>query len=428
MRHICLYSFLFLSVVCPFTKSRAQDGFGAINSLSEKLVHQRWQTQNRFNALAGVSLIGAQWRGLVLLNWDFADYPFAGRLRGSMRQGPLGRYTPDWDEAYDLLRIIQFARIRTDNLYVRLGPIKDMRLGIGHIVNHYNSSISWDMRTVGTELAWTGGPVEVSGFSSDVRLNDVFGGRASLELPYDSKLGINYTNHDRTDLTAWSIDLQVAVFETGRIVFAPYASYAWYTRHGDGLAFGADVHSAGFLDLLSFKLRVGAFYNSRHFIPGYVGQLFAVSNSHNRIIRNEADLDDLAQDDFAGITLGEARGVNDLLTAFSLQIRESFWVEYSWRRHFGPQPLSELHFRLFVKRGPYFILEVGVDRLGERTFLGIFNPFAEQSGLTFATTLHIRKAFFLHTEARYTFEPIESSPHYLVQKRFEPLVGIRVNL
>ncbi|MXZ05042.1 MAG: hypothetical protein F4Y90_06015 [Rhodothermaceae bacterium] len=87
-----------------------------------------------------------------------------------------------------------------------------------------------------------------------------------------------------------------------------------------------------------------------------------------------------------------------------------------------------MHFRLFVKRGPYFILEVGVDRLGERTFLGIFNPFAEQSGLTFATTLHIRKAFFLHTEARYTFEPIESGPHYLVQKRFEPLVGIRVNL
>ena len=170
--------------------------------------------------------------------------------------------------------------------------------------------------------------------------------------------------------------------------------------------FGDDVQSAGFLDLLSFRLRVGAFYNSRHFIPGYVGQLFGVSNSHNRIIRNGADLDSIVQDDFAGLILEEARGVNDLLTAFSLQIKESFWIEYSWRKHFGSQPLSELHFRLFVKRGPYFTLEVGVDRLGEHTFLDVFAPFTEQSGLTFATTLHIRKAFFLHTEARYTFEPI----------------------
>ncbi|MCY3593669.1 MAG: hypothetical protein OXH01_00310 [Bacteroidetes bacterium] len=425
-----MYRLLFLGLlIAPISLADciAQSGFGGMNQLSEKLVEQRWQTHRQLDVMGGVSLIGAQWRGLALLNLEAANYPFALRLRGSARQGPLGRYAPDWDEAYDFLRLIQFARVQADNHYARIGPIRDMRHGIGHVVNHFSSSASWDARTIGAELAWARGIFEFSGFTADVLFNNLVGARVSLDLPYTSELGINYANHHPTNLTAWSIDLQSELFETGRIAFAPYVSYAWYTRYGDGLAFGADVRSLGFLDILSFRIRVGAFYNSRHFIPGYIGTLFSVNNSQNRIIRSGADLQRIASGDFAGLLLQEARGVNDLLTEFELQIRDTFWIAYSWRRHYGAQRLSELYFRLFMKAGDYFNLEVGVDRLGERTFADVFTAFSEQSALIFATDLRIRGSIFLRTEARYTFEPIDPVPHYLVQRRFEPTLGIRVS-
>ncbi len=425
-----MYRLLFLGfLIAPiyFAECVAQDDFRGMNQLSENLVEQRWQTHRQLDAMAGISLIGAQWRGLALLNLEAANYPFALRLRGSVRQGPLGRYTPDWDEAYDFLRIIQFARVQTDNLYTRIGPIRNMRHGIGHVVNHFSSSASWDARTIGAELAWDRGIFEFSGFTADVLLNNLVGARVSLDLPYTSKLGVNYANHYPTNLTAWSIDLQSELFETGRIAFAPYVSYAWYTRYGDGLAFGADVRSSGFLDILSFRIRVGAFYNSRHFIPGYIGTLFSVNNSQNRIIRSGADLENIVSEDFAGFPLQEARGINDLLTEFELQVRDRFWIAYSWRRHYGAQRLSELYFRLFMKAGDFFHLEVGVDRLGERTFADVFTAFSEQSALIFATVLRIRGSIFLRTEARYTFEPIAPVPHYLVQRRFEPTLGVRMD-
>ncbi len=398
-----------------------------MNQLSEILVRQRWQTHRQISGMAGFSLIGPQWRGIALLNLEVARHPFGIQLRGDMRQGPLGRYNPDWDEAYDILRLIRYARIQTDQLYVRIGHIRDLRLGIGHVVNHYRSSTSWDARTIGLELAWTNGRVGFSGFTADLFLDNLVGGRVSLDLPYASQLGINYASHSPTKLAAWSIDLESEIFETARVVFAPYASYAWYTTYGDGLALGADIRSSGFLDVLSFRLRVGAFYSSRHFIPGYIGTLFSVSNPRNRIIRGDSDLEHIKPSDFTGLTLEEARGVNDLLTELELQLGESFWIAYSWRRHFGSQPLSEFYFRLFMRNSTFNHLEVGVDRLGERRFSDIFTAFSEQSALLFATVIQIRGSIFLRAEARYTFEPIGSGLHYLVQRRFEPTLGFQTN-
>ncbi len=423
-------TFLVLIFLCLtiHLECTAQYGFGSENRLSEQLVRQRWQSHQQINSTAGLSLIGAQWRGFTNVNFGFFRYPFTAQFNGTLRYGPLGGYVPDWNQAYDLLRVIQFARIQTDHLYVRVGPIEDLRLGIGHIVNHYRSSTSWDERKVGAEISWGMERFTLQGFTADLFFNNLLGFRASADFILDLKIGINYSNHLPTDLIAWSIDIEREVFETARIVFAPYASYARYSRYGEGLGFGADVRSSGFLDLLSFRLRVGAFYNSQGFIPGYIGTLFSVNNPRNRIIRSTSDLENLSPKSFAGVPLEIARGVNDLLTEFELQVQNTFWLAYSWRRHFGGQPLSELYFRLFVRGGEFFTLEVGIDRLGERGFTDIFTPFSEQSALFFATVLRVRQSIFLRTEARYTFEPVDTVPDYLVQRRFEPSLGVRFNL
>jgi len=420
---------MIISLCCTVCiECTAQSGFGFENHLSEQHVKQNWQSRQHINTTTGLSLIGAQRRGFTTVNLNFYRYPFAARLQGTLRYGPHEAYAPDWDQTYDLIRVIQFARIHTDRFYARIGPIQDIRLGIGHIVNHYRSSTSWDERRIGAEVSWSMKRFTIQTFTSDVLLNNLIGARAAIHLMRDISLGVNYSIHLPTELTAWSIDIEHEVFEKASIVFAPYVSYARYHSHGEGLGFGADVRSSKLLDLLSFRLRVGAFYNSQGFIPGYIGTLFSVSNPTNRIISNPSGLENVASENFSGLLLKEARGVNDLLTEFEIQILDRFWLAYSWRRHFGGQPLSELYFRLFVKRGDYSILEVGIDRLGERVFTDIFSPFSEQSALLFATVFRIRQSIFLRTEARYTFEPIDTVPNYLVQRRFEPSLGIRYNL
>jgi len=401
----------------------AQEGFGSENLLSEQ---QHWQPHQFIQPMTGLSLIGTQWRESASMNLRYANDPFSVLLSGKMRYGSMGRYSSDWDELYDVLRVITFFRIKTDHLYARIGPIQDMRLGIGHIVNHYRSSASWDKRMIGAEMDWKFQRFTIQGFTSDLLLNDLIGGRVALQFLSDATLGMNYSHHLPTEIAAWSVDLTHELFKTSSIAFAPYVSYAWYTRYGDGLAFGADVRSSWIFDFLNFRIRVGAFYSSRNFIPGYIGTLFHVSNSHSRILRRGAKVEKITPDDFVGLTLNEARGVNDLLTEFQLQIMNSFWIAYSWRRHFGGQPLSELYFRLSFRGRRNFQMDLGIDRLGVHTYTDVFRPFSEQSTLLFSTIIPIRKTIFFHTELRYTFEPVGAIPHYLVQRRFEPTLGVQL--
>ncbi|MCY4001640.1 MAG: hypothetical protein OXF84_12660 [Bacteroidetes bacterium] len=402
----------------------AQEGFGSEHLLSEQQHSQSYQI---VHSQSGLSLIGTQWRGLASMNLHYAKDPFALQLRGRVTYGRQGHYTPDADELYDVLRVIQFLRIKTEHLYVRIGPIQEMRLGIGHTVNHYRSSTSWDARMIGSEIHWNHQRFTMQGFTSDLLLNDLIGGRVAVQLPSEFTLGVNYSNHFPTNLTAWSVDIKHALFRTGKIAFAPYVSYANYTQYGDGLAFGADIQSAWIWDVLKFRFRVGAFYSSRHFIPGYIGALFHVSNSHNRILKRGSDITAVTPDDFSGISLKEARGVNDLLTEFQLQIMDSFWLAYSWRRHFGGQPLSEFYFRLSFRGRRHFRMDLGIDRLGVHTFGDVFRPFSEQSTLLFSTIIPIINNIFLHTDVMYTFEPVGSMPHYRVQRRFESTLGIQIH-
>ena len=262
--------FLFLTFCLPCLASYAQTGFGAQDLLRERTTQYWWERKLRVRPMAGLSLIGAQWRGIGTVMFDWVRFPVAAELAGAYRLGPLGSYESDVDEWYDLVRLITYARYEERGVYARVGPIQDMRLGIGHVVNFYSTTAAWDTRTVGAEFNLSRGPVSVGGFTGDVRLNNVSGGRITIRAPRDTRLGLNYVTHRHGDVSAWSTDLHIDLFDRGGIAFAPFISYAWYTGHGDGLAFGGDIHAEEFIDLLSFNLRIGAFYNSRQFIPGSV--------------------------------------------------------------------------------------------------------------------------------------------------------------
>ncbi len=418
--------------------------FGSANRLEEHIQQRWWDRQQTLHTWGGLSLIGAQWRASGSATFEFVTKPITGRLHGSIRIGPLGTYGPDWDEAYDVLRTLSFARYnppRTMPLHLRVGTIERMRLGVGHIVSYFSSSVAWDERTVGTEFIYAGRTFEVAGFVDNVLLDGVLGGRVAVRplarsrrLPLRSaKIGFNYVTdrtarlRGNTQLTAYNVDLQFDLFASGNIFFAPYVSYAWIKGFGEGLSLGADLYGNQFLDTFTFRLRLGALYNGKRFIPAYFNTFYTVNNLHARVVRSGTDLSDIRPEDLAGVPLDGGRGGNALLTELHLTILPNFSNESSHRYHLGDQPLHEFHTRFFLRTSEHFVVAFGLDRMAEGGYFAFFNPFDDMAALVFSTDFRIAGSLHLYLRARYTYEHIgdeSAGPRYLVQRRFEPYVGL----
>lgn len=420
--------------------------FGSADDPREQLQRVWWRRESFLYAKGGVSLIAAQWRGATSLTMDLVTRPITARINGTLRAGVLGEYEPDLDEPYDLIRLVEFARYnppRNHPVHLRAGLIDRMRLGIGHVVNFFNSSIAWDERTVGAEFIWQGRAAELAAFTDNVLFDGVVGGRLALRplswtrAPFTqtAQVGFNYVT-DRADrppdqrrLEGYNVDLQFDLFNSGSVSFAPYGSFAWHPGFGDGVALGADLYSDHFIDLFSFRLRLGLFYNSPEFIPGYVGAFYTVHNPQARIVATGADLDAIADDDLAGIALQDGRGANDLLTEFKLVIFDSFEFWYYFRRHYGAQRLGEFHLRLFLRSSEKLRIEVGIDRTGLGSFFTIFNDMDDQSALVFGADYQVAGPIYVFLRARYSYERVDDgqdhAQRYLVQRRFEPFTGLR---
>ena len=410
--------------------------FGSEGDLREQLQDQWWERNTYFSTMGGLSLIGPQWRAAGTVRLAMVSRQFTLRLRGTMRAGPLGAYGPDTDELYDILRVIDFIRYNSPRelpLHLRVGTINDMRLGVGHLVNYYSTTAAWDARTIGAEIHYGGRVLSVGAFTGDILLEGVSGGRLTVRpLAFTNaissrtlRLGINYVI-DRTPggkLEGYSADLQLDLFSTGDVTFAPYVSYALYSNYGDGISFGADLYADDFLDVLSFRVSAGAFYSSLQFIPGYIGALYSVHNLHSRTRSSEGE-------GLAGITLDKSRGASDFATEIVFEVPPGFSLRYYYRRHFGGQDLDEYHLRIFVRSGQRLRFEVGTDKLGDAGFLGIFGSYGDLSALVFGANYRIFGSLRLSASVRYGFEQLEdeNGPRYLVQRRFEPLLGIRIRL
>lgn len=407
-----------------------------------------WKRENTFDVMAGPSLIGAQWRAVGSVGLNIDSRSVTARLSGTLRQGVYGVYEPDLNQLYDALRLIEFARYNppaNSSFYLRFGPISRLTLGTGHVVNFHNSNIVWDDRTVGAESRWNLGALHVSAFTDDLLLRGMMGGRAAihplqaLRDPQFRSLsaGFSYVTDRSTwgdslpDLTAYNVDVGLDLLNSGDIVLSPFASYAWYSHYGRGIGVGADLWSLNFIDLARFRFRFALYYNGDRFIPGYVGSFYMVNNTRDRIV-NSIDIPEIGQQEpLIGLALDDAVGGNDLVTELRLLLFERFEFWYYFRRHYGSQRLSEYHLRLFVQAQNRFRLDVGLDRGDLSGFLSLFSQLSEQTGLVFNTEYRLVGPFWIHIRSRYTYEQVgqepESGARYVVQRRFEPMMGVRVN-
>ncbi len=420
--------------------------FGSSDDPREQLQVVWWRYQSSLDLSGGLSLISDHWRGGVNAGMSVVTRPLTARLSATLRGGIYGRYEPDTDEAYDLLRVLEFARFNAppqSRLYARAGLIDRMRLGTGHVVNFFNSKVAWDERTVGAEILQSTPLLDVAAFTDNVLLNGVVGGRAAIRPVFwvddlrtrSLEVGLSYVTDlgmrtgDSQGLTAYNVDVSFNALTSGEIRFVPFASFARYPDYGSGISFGASVESDNFIDLARFRLRTALYYNGRSFIPGYVGSFYHVSNPEARILNADKYLGGSRTVDFEGIALKDALGGNDFETELRLLIFERFELFYNFRRHYGTNSLSEYHLRLFFHRSNRLRINVGIDRAGLKGFFSLFNDLGDQTALVFGTDYRIIGPFWVFLHSRYGFEQAgvaeEGTRMFLVQRRFEPFTGIR---
>ena len=423
--------------------------FGSADDPREQFQRIWWRQENLVDVMGGFSLIGAQWRAAGSATLNLVTRSFTARMSGTLRAGIYGRYEPDIDEAYDLVRLLEFARyvppVQTP-LYLRIGLVDRMRLGTGHVVDFFNSHAAWDERLVGAEALYSFPAASIGLFTEDVLFNGVTGGRFSLTpllrasdfRARSLKIGFNYATDFRTHaledpLHAYNVDLSLDALRSGAIRLSPFASYAWYANAGRGLALGADLQSDNFIDVARFRLRLAFYHNGEGFIPDYLGAFYPVLNPTAQICNSEKYFaeGDICQSR-VGYTLAGATGGNDLLTELRLLFFERFEFWYYFRRHYGAQRLSTYHLRLFLRVVNRLRLDVGIDRGNLAGFFTLFNDLGDQTLFLFNTDYRVFGSLWVYIRARYTYEQVgrdatdPTQRLFLVQRRFEPLTGLRL--
>lgn len=429
--------------------SMAQDPIlGSLDDPREQFERLWWRQQNAVDIMGGLSLIGPQWRGASEFAFNLVTPRITGRLRGTVRGGIYGDYRADRDEIYDIVRLIEFIRINPtprSPFYARIGPLQRLRLGTGHLVNFFRSDAAWDERSVGIEFLQQGLFLDLAGFSDDVRLNGLLGGRVTVK-PFahlrgaavsSLRLGASYVrdqnegvpNEERIE--AYNADLSLTAIRAGELLFTPFTSYAKYIHYGSGVGVGAEIRHPNFIDLARFMFRIGVFFNSRAFIPGYLGSFYQVSNPDARIANSTDFLVDSLATNVEGIALQDAFGTYDVVTEFRLVVLDRFEFWYYFQRNFSLQGLDVFHLRLFLETRTRIRMDVGIDRGGLDGFFSLFNPLGDQTSLILNTNYRLSSPFMLFINARYTFERTrdanDGSRRYIVQRRFEPMLGVRLS-
>ncbi|MGI9174547.1 MAG: hypothetical protein ACR2GR_04435 [Rhodothermales bacterium] len=447
MRTCTTVLFAGLLVLLGDQTSAAQPlGFGSADDPREQIPRSLFQDAWRLNLMTGPSLIASRLRGAGAFGLDVATDRLTARIGGTLRAFYGSTYNPDLDEPYDLVRLLTFARYQRSprsRLYLRAGPTDRMRLGTGHVVNFFSTTASWDDRTVETEAMWRNLFLDVAAFSDNVFFDGVVGGRVALR-PFASvrdqrareiELGFNYATDlseaaaQPSRLEAYNVDLRFTAMNPGDFDLAPYLSYAWLPRFGRSFGAGVSLESYNFIDIGRFRLRLGLHRNTDQFVSGYIGSFYTVNGPGARILDSDEFLATSSSESFVGLPLDSIRAGTDLITELRILFFERFELWYFFQRHFGAQALSQYHFRLFFHATDQLLLDLSLDRGGLESFFSLFEALNDETALLFNADYHLAEPFWIFLRARYSYERIREMPdgtrRYLVQRRFEPMAGVR---
>jgi hypothetical protein len=421
--------------------------FGSADAPTETLPSRFGALAARTDVYGGPSYIGVEWRTGVGFDAEATAGPFSLGLGGRLHVGADGLYEPDTDEPYDVLRLIRYARFDpTPRLpvYARIGPLSNVTLGEGHLVHQFQTTTAWDERTVGTEAAVQLPWVRLMAFADDVRLDGLVGGRVVFN-PFATSLGprlrsLRVGASAVTDLalpteqatTALSVDARFAFLQIGDFALYPFASYAQFIEYGQSFGAGLEFASRELIGLGRLGATLGLFQSGDQFIPGYFNAFYSLDNPEARIWEADAYYRARDTDRTVGTPLADAASNFSVYFRLRALIFEAFEFSTFVRRAYSDDPLSEAGLRLVVtpNSGDPFRFIFEVQRQGRTSFWSLFDEFRDQNSLIFHLDYALAGPLRLFIRSRYGYTRVNDGPdgtaRFLVERRFEPFVGVRV--
>ena len=397
---------------------------------------------------AGPAFVRSGWRTVVDADVTLREKRLSASIGGALHPGTGGLYDDEADDLYDVARLVRYVRLdpgpgdRTP--YVRLGPTQNLTLASGLLAHRYRTTTAWDDRRISAEAVVGGERVQAAAFLGDVSGAGVVGAqvevgtgasagpvrglRATLAAVHD--LGGPYGGDG---LTGAELRVQGDLFAEGGLSVSPYVAYARYAAHGGGLGVGVEAEADNLGNVGRAAARIGVVASGKEFAPGVVGAFYAIDNPRDRIVVAESFYDSDPAFELAGTPLDSIRaGVDVVVDARGVAFGR-FEGRLHVRRHIGADRLSAFGFRIAARAsGARF--ELGLEREGFRTLLGLLGRLGEQNTLTLdiAAPVPALGGATAFVRSRYGYrrlpEDTAGPNRFLIERRFEPMIGLRTSL
>ena len=447
------------SAAAPLPAAQPVD-FGSADDLFERGGGAELPDGSTLRLSAGPAYLDA-WRLGLGAEFDAELGRFSLGLEETLHPAAGGLYAPELDEPYDLARSLRYLRLNptaTQPLYARLGPPERVTLGTGALVRGFSASPAPDEATVGLEAAAQLGDVRLAGFASDLRLRGVVG--AEVEARTRTRLGRvagvplgglalgASVVHDLdgaglsgdSSLTGVELVARAELFDDPAFSVGPYVSAAQLLGRGRAVSVGVEARAPNLGNAARARARVGVVVHGAGYQTGVVGPLYAVQNERTRIVEADSYYDDAPGVRLAGTPLDSARAGVDLVVDLRVLAFGRFEVTQHLRRHVGADRGSAFGARL-AARGPRDSrIELAVERQGFRGVLALFRGLGEENRLTLDVGVPLGDRLRAFVRSRYGYRLLrDDRPLYdgapevgpgrtLVERRFEPFVGLRLGV
>jgi hypothetical protein len=428
--------------------------FGSADDPLERGSAVRERDRAQAHALAGPAYLPDTWRTAVRLAAEGRRGRWSLAVGGTVHPGAGGLYSPEADEAYDAARLLRYARLNptaTSPVYARLGPVQGVTLGSGALVRGYRTTAAWDERAVGFEGAVRGRALRAGAVVGDLRLNGVVGGevgvRSGLAVGPVRRIGLRVAGvHDLgrpglagdSALTGVEATVRGALDGAGPVGLAPFVTYARYLGRGGTAGAGLDVGADNLGDAVGARARIAVFASSAGFVPGHVGPFYGVNGGPARIVDDEAFFDAGRAAGLVGTPLDSLGAGVDVVLDLRAVVFGRAEVSQHVRRHVGPEAASAYGLRLAGRLPGGGRVAFALEREGFRGFFDLVSTLGDQNTLVLDVALPVGRRGLVFVRSRYGYRLLTADdgpaygpggpPRYLVERRFEPLVGLRFDV
>ena len=237
-------------------------------------------------------------------------------------------------------------------------------------------------------------------------------------------------------LTGAEVTLSGRYGAAGPLRLRPFATHARYLGHGSTLGGGVEVGTDNLGDALRIGGQAAVFVSTDDFVPAHVGPFYAISNATDRIV-NDASFFSPAPDALAGTPLDSLGTGVDLVIDLRVIAFGRLEVSQYLRRHVGDEKASAYSLRLAGRLPGQGRIAFGLERQDFRGFFDLIDDLGQLNSLVLDVQVPVGSSGVAYVRSRYGYRRLtaddgdayaDGPDRYLIERRFEPLFGLRVSL